>query len=244
VSLKLKSFKKLRKLRNKWQIETAEEFDKRENELFKRILQDRDPDIKGSVYITAGKVRNFALDIPKSTRPTTSRLRTTLFDILSSDIVNKSVLDLYAGTGVLGLEALSRGAKSAVFVDAAKMAEKILLKNCQKTGFLLETTVIREKVEDYLRGAIEREETYDVIFVDPPYKLYNSKERDKVEDMLNKAKQLLPGIKNPRMKKFKGVLVIKHPRRYDMDKLNLSGLKRIVKKDFGLNCLSMWIVES
>lgn len=244
MGLKRKSFKKLRKMRHKWHVDNAEEFEKREKELLKKYFQDKEPTIKGNIHITAGKVKNFALEIPHGTRPATSRIRTRVFDLIGQDIYKKKVLDLYAGTGAFGLESLSRGASDVVFVDASKSAEKIILNNIKKTGFLTETEVVRAKVVDYLSELVPSNELFDIIFMDPPYKLYNTKDTSKINQIIDLAAGLLPGVKDKDFNGFKGVIVIKHPRRYDLNSLELGHLRVLDTYDFGLNSVSFLIVKS
>lgn len=242
MGLSNQSQKKIRKIKNKWQITSWEEYEKMEEEIMKKISREKDPNINAKVRIIAGKVKNYQLSIPKNTRPLTDRLKTTIFDVLSSDIIKKDVLDLYAGSGSFGLEALSRGARNVTFVDAAKNAEYILNENIKKTGFLKETVVIKKKVEDFLSEKKELKNTYDIIFIDPPYKKFNKKIRKEIEQIINSAKTMLPGLKKGNKRKFKGALILKHPRRYPIEKLNLEKIKSIETYDFGLNAITIYIV--
>ena len=86
MSLKHDSFKKLRKDKNKWKVETPEEFDERENTFLKERLQSKEPTIYTTVRITAGKAKNFTLEVPKATRPMTDRMKVRVFNILKEDI--------------------------------------------------------------------------------------------------------------------------------------------------------------
>ena len=246
MSLKLESFKKIRKDKNKWKVETPEEFEEREEAFLKKRLQSKEPTINTFVRITGGKAKNFRIDIPKTTRPLTDRMKVRIFDILKEDIVNKTILDLYAGAGSFALEALSRGAKEATMVDASKNAEYILKQNVAHTGFLPQVDIIKEKAEDYLFKEINSEEqkTFDIVFMDPPYKLYNTKNLFKMQRVINMASQMLNGVKDPNTKAFKGALIIKHPRRYPLEKLELEHIKNIETIDFGLNSVSFFIVDN
>lgn len=245
MSLKHDSFKKLRKDKNKWKIDTPEEFDERENTFLKERLQSREPTIYTTVRITAGRAKNFTLDVPKATRPMTDRMKVRVFDILKEDIVNKTVLDLYAGAGSFGLEALSRGASKCTFVDASKNAVFVIERNIVHTGFLPESEVKREKVDDYLSREINSEErkSFDIIFIDPPYKLFNTKKVFKMENSINMASELLPGVRNVSTTRFKGALILKHPKRYDLSKLKLKNIKLVESINLGLNVISFFIVK-
>lgn len=244
MSLKIESLKKLRKLKKKIKTGTWEEYNERENELYKQFFQGKEPTILGKLNIVAGEKKNFTLEIPRNTRPLTNRLKLTVFDILGTDILKKRVLDLFAGSGSFGFEALSRGAKECTFVDAAKSAEKVLLINSKKTGYLTNTEIIRQKADEFLiQKNKEGKREYDIIFIDPPYKIYNTKDRSKINLILNEAFKLLPGVKKPDTKRFKGAMIVKHPRQYDITKIEIQGSEKIETYDFGLNAVSIYIVK-
>jgi len=244
MSLRNNSSLKLRKRKSKIKAESWEEYDKLENELYREFNQNREPTVLGLIKISSGKLKNLCLEIPKQTRPLTSRLKTSIFDILGPDIIDKTVLDLFAGTGSFGFEALSRGAKYVEFVDASKNAEKTLITNCKRTGMLIETNVIRQKSEEYLIDALEQDKSFEIIFIDPPYKLYNSKDTSRIRYILTNTISLLPGIQFPRKKLFKGAIIVKHPARYDLTKIDLPRMKSIGKWEFGLNCITIYIVDT
>ncbi len=245
MSLKTESFKKLRKDKRKWKVDTPEEFEEREDSFLKKRLMSKEPTIDTFVRISGGKTKNFKLEIPKTTRPLTDRMKIKIFDILREDIVNKDILDLYAGAGSFGLEALSRGAKSATFVDASKNAYFVLQKNIAHTGYLPESEVIKSKTEDYLFKQINQKKKpkFDIVFMDPPYKLFNTKNIIKMERVMKMASQLIIGIQNPKTNRFKGALIVKHPRRYPIEKITIDGMKIIETYEIGLNCISIYIVD-
>ncbi len=104
------------------------------------------------------------------TRPTSDRLRETLFNVLAPRIEGASFLDLYAGSGAVGIEALSRGAEQVVFVERALPALKVLRSNLQNLGLRSGYRVEGGSVTAYLRG--DRRDaalSFDVVFLDPPY---------------------------------------------------------------------------
>jgi 16S rRNA (guanine(966)-N(2))-methyltransferase RsmD len=239
MSLKIDSSKKLRKEKSKWESSGDwEEVNRREDEYHKERLRHKSPTITGNVRVTGGTAKNIMIDIPKTTRPLTDRMKVRIFDILKQDIVNKKILDLYAGTGSFAIEALSRGAQSATVVDAAKQANIILKKNFTKTGFDDKVEIVRSKVDEYLTKTIKTKQKFEIIFLDPPYKLFNTKHLFKMEKTINLASKLLP-IKN----KFKGVVIIKHPKRYPIEKLDLESLQILETFAFGLNSVSFLIVK-
>ena len=118
--------------------------------------------------VITGKARGVVLKTPEGmqTRPTTDRVKEALFSIIQFDIPGCKVLDLFGGTGQLGIEALSRGAKSAVFVDASDAACKLIRENLKRTKLENDAKVVRSDYMEYLRRC---HETFDVIFLDPPY---------------------------------------------------------------------------
>ena len=115
--------------------------------------------------IIAGQARGRTLQAPpEGTRPMTSRAKESLFSIIQSRIPGARVLDLYAGSGSLGLEALSRGAVEAVFVERARRAQLVIRKNIDAVG--LGGDLRPGKVETVVP---ELSGTFDIVFVDPPY---------------------------------------------------------------------------
>ncbi len=118
--------------------------------------------------VITGKARGVQLKTPDGmqTRPTTDRVKEALFSIINFDIPGAKVLDLFGGTGQLGIEALSRGAKSAVFVDAREDACKLIKENLRRTKLEQDGRVVRSDYLDYLKRCREQ---YSIIFLDPPY---------------------------------------------------------------------------
>lgn len=104
-----------------------------------------------------------------ATRPTADRVRESVFNILAPDIVNTSVLDLFAGTGALGLEALSRGAAGAVFIDALPAAVKIIQKNVAACRMEARARVICWDIGKNLNCLQSGAQAFDLVFMDPPY---------------------------------------------------------------------------
>ena len=100
------------------------------------------------------------------TRPTTDKVKEGIFSAIQFIIEGADVLDLFAGSGQLGIEALSRGAKSAVFVDSAKDAQGCITENLKNCGFLDNAKLKSTDAALYLAGAFER---FDIAFLDPPY---------------------------------------------------------------------------
>ena len=249
MSLKEDSGKKIRKKKAQWKIDTVADFEQMEDTFLKERLLSKEPTIKGTVRVTGGQVKNFNIEIPRNTRPLTDRMKVRIFDILAKDIANKTVLDLYAGSGSFGIESLSRGAKSATFVDASKYADIVLKHNIEKTGYTSNSEVIKMKVDEFLLKNVTKEigskwengNSFDIIFIDPPYKLYNKKQLYRIEHTITEAGKLLTGVHNPKAR-FKGVVIMKHPRHYPIEKLNPEGLKLLESLEFGLNSITIYIL--
>ena len=118
--------------------------------------------------VITGKARGIQLKTPEGmlTRPTADRVKEALFSIINFDLPGAAVLDLFGGTGQLGIEALSRGANSAVFVDQREDACKIIRENLRRTKLESQGKVVRSDYLDYLRRSREK---FDIILLDPPY---------------------------------------------------------------------------
>ena len=118
--------------------------------------------------VITGKARGIQLKTPEGmlTRPTADRVKEAMFSIINFDIPGAAVLDLFGGTGQLGIEALSRGARSAVFVDAREDACKLIRENLKRTKLEQDAKVVRS---DYLVYLSRCREQFDIILLDPPY---------------------------------------------------------------------------
>ena len=118
--------------------------------------------------VITGTARGVQLKTPEGmvTRPTTDRVKEAMFSIIQFEIPGASVLDLFGGTGQLGIEALSRGAKNAVFVDAGEPACKLIRENLKKCRMENAAKVVRSDYLDYLKRSQDR---FDIILLDPPY---------------------------------------------------------------------------
>lgn len=131
-------------------------------------------------------------------RPTTDRVKEALFDILQFSVENAVFLDLFAGSGQVGLEALSRGAARAVFVDVSPAALNVVRKNVELTGFSDRSEIIRGDFSTFLLGGGR---LFDIAFLDPPYRT----------GALQKALELVPARMAPG-----GVVICEHPREEEL----------------------------
>ena len=118
--------------------------------------------------VITGKARGVVLKTPNgmATRPTADRVKEALFNIIQFDVPTARVLDLFGGTGQLGIEALSREAKSAVFVDEREDACRLIKENLKRTKLEQFARVIRSDYMAYLKTCRDK---FDIIILDPPY---------------------------------------------------------------------------
>ena len=133
--------------------------------------------------IVSGSARGRKLITPEGMdiRPTTDKVKEAMFSIIQFDLQNKSILDLFAGTGQLGIEALSRGAKKVTFVDSSKKARELVKKNLELTGFSGLASLVPNDSFAFLQNTPER---FDIVILDPPYE----------NGMCEKAASFLPSV--------------------------------------------------
>lgn len=118
--------------------------------------------------VISGKAKGVSLKTPDGmlTRPTADRVKEAMFSIIQFDLPGAKVLDLFGGTGQLGIEALSRGATSAVFVDSREDACRLIRENLTRTRMEKEGRVVRSDYLDYLKRCKDK---FQIILLDPPY---------------------------------------------------------------------------
>ncbi len=121
--------------------------------------------------VIAGKARRMTLVTPpgRDVRPTTDRIKETLFNILQNDLADSTFLDLFSGSGGIGIEALSRGAKKAVFVDKNKDSVRCIEQNLSHTGLRDDAEVLPMDALQAIRNLSKRNKLFDIVFMDPPY---------------------------------------------------------------------------
>ncbi|MCD8157780.1 MAG: 16S rRNA (guanine(966)-N(2))-methyltransferase RsmD, partial [Clostridiales bacterium] len=170
--------------------------------------------------VISGSKKGLKLKAPKglSTRPTTDRIKESLFNILSPVLRECRFLDMFAGSGGIGIEALSRGASEVFFIDRDREALKVIKDNIQKADFSRQAVVLGFDWKTALKHIENRGLKFDVIFMDPPY---NS---DFIENILDEIKNL--GILNN-----EGIVVVKQAK--DEPKIIKEGFKVYRVKDYG-----------
>ncbi|MBV9463713.1 MAG: 16S rRNA (guanine(966)-N(2))-methyltransferase RsmD [Verrucomicrobiae bacterium] len=121
--------------------------------------------------VITGTARGHPLKVPKSaaTRPTPARAKEAIFSSLAARVENARVLELFAGSGALGIEALSRGAASALFVESNRDAARTLRENLRTTRLEANAEIFESRVEDELGRLARQGRSFDLIFADPPY---------------------------------------------------------------------------
>jgi len=118
--------------------------------------------------VSGGIGRGQRLKVPSGprVRPTSDKVKQALFNILGDRVVDATFLDLYAGAGGIGIEALSRGVRSVVFVDASRESVSAVKRNLEQTGFIDRAQVVLSRAEAFLK---KPSGPFDIIFLDPPY---------------------------------------------------------------------------
>lgn len=121
--------------------------------------------------IISGKFKSRLIDFPKNklTRPMTDRTKETLFNMLGGLVFEKNILDLFSGSGSIGLEALSRGARQVTFVDEAPWAAKVIQKNIDTLGLKSQSRLLQMDVLKAIAKLEKEKERFSILFVDPPF---------------------------------------------------------------------------
>ncbi len=134
--------------------------------------------------VIAGTARRIQLTTPAGmeTRPTTDRIKETLFNMIQPRLCDCRFLDLFSGSGAIGIEALSRGADSAVFVEAGDEAVRCIQKNLSNTKLDSMARVMKMDVLAAVRSLADKGEAFDIVFMDPPYgKLWEQKVLEQIK---------------------------------------------------------------
>ena len=166
--------------------------------------------------IITGSARGTRLETleGEETRPTAERVKEALFSMIQFDIEGRRVLDLFAGSGQLGLEALSRGAAVATFIDQNNSASDIVKQNAKKTKLFEKCRVLTTDWKSYVRGMAGREK-YDIIFIDPPYASGLAKEATEKliqADMIADHGLVVCETSDPDPVEHDGLVTLKHNR--------------------------------
>jgi 16S rRNA (guanine966-N2)-methyltransferase len=183
--------------------------------------------------VIAGTARGTVLRAPKgeATRPTTDRVRSSLFSLLGDRVHGARVLDLFAGSGTLGIECLSRGAASATFVESGREAAACLRANLERAGLAGAGQVVVQSVEAFLASrARAGGVTFDLVFADPPYA---TRPGDMDFGAWLVACPELPTLLAPR-----GVFILEAPR--DTPDPGSPVWELVEARNYGTNCLQFF----
>lgn len=176
--------------------------------------------------IAGGSARGLPLAEPRGLRlrPTSGLVREAVFNILGDLVVDASVLDLYAGTGALGIEALSRGAARATFVDAEAAACQAILQSLSRAAFTERATVLRGRLP---RALSTLTGPFDLIFMDPPY------QEETASDTLLALPEYLAAD---------GTVVYEHGSRYNPPE-RLAGLQLTERRVYGDSAIALYALQ-
>ncbi|MCA9668855.1 MAG: 16S rRNA (guanine(966)-N(2))-methyltransferase RsmD [Myxococcales bacterium] len=179
--------------------------------------------------IIGGQARGRPLTAPRGTRtkPTTDRVREGMFSMIASrlDLASARVLDLFAGSGALALESISRGAERALLVDSDNGCARVIAKNAETLGFAARVEVSRQRVESALARLAEAGRRFDLVLADPPYD----------EPLL----PLLTRIADAGVVADDGLLVVEHSVRTESPEL-AAPLQRVVLRRYGDTVVSVY----
>ena len=156
----------------------------------------------------------------ESTRPTSERIKGAIFSSIQFECEGRAVLDLFAGSGQMGLEALSRGAARATFIDSSREAMEIVKENAKATNLCDKSHFLVSDAKNYIRKASGRER-FDLVFVDPPYALMCCSE---IADSLARSGIIIPGA----------IVVLESgEEKIDLGDKRLSGYEVIKSRSYG-----------
>lgn len=186
-----------------------------------------------SLRVLGGKYRSLLLQSPRgsSTRPTTSILRKAVFDMIQNTVEGSRFLDLFAGSGAMGIEALSRGATHATFVENHKDALRCIKANLAALKLEKEATLYSYDVFDVLKKLEKKGENFDFIYADPPYHITSIYEE--LLSYLDSSKLLSKG----------GTLFLESLSPSPLKKMELQHLVPIDQRRFGTSLLHQYLRE-
>ncbi len=189
--------------------------------------------------IIGGTLRHRHFLAPKGseTRPTSSMLRETLFNICQGYIQEAAFLDLFAGSGAMGLEALSRGASHATFIDSSREAIKCIKQNLNTLELQQHATVLQGDVFNKIKSLIKARKQYDIIYADPPYEKMTSQQGNSEGKRIFYSEHILKMIDSEGLLKAEGVLFIEEASGTDLEALTLQSLKQINVRRSGSSAL-------
>ena len=181
--------------------------------------------------VISGKARGLKLNTPKNedVRPTTDRVKESLFNIINGYIIDGEILDLFAGTGSLGIECLSRGANKCVFVDVSKTSIDIVKSNIKKARVEDNAEILNIDYKSAIDKVKNKTYKFDIIFMDPPY----------YENMFMDA---LKKIDESDILKADGIIVVEHDTKQEFPE-SIGKLIKDRSKKYGNTTLTFYCME-
>ena len=182
------------------------------------------------VRVISGSARGLKLNTPGDdrVRPTTDRVKESMFNIIQDWVYDSQVLDLFAGSGALGIEALSRGASQAVFCDNSLDSIKIIKSNIEKARVVDRSQIVSGDFKRCLRDMEAKNQSFDMIFVDPPY----------YEGLFE---EVLDTIRSCKILKKDGIVIVEHAAKRPIGQVE--GLEVYKEKKYGITMLTFYCLE-
>lgn len=182
------------------------------------------------VRVISGSARGLKLNAPGDdrVRPTTDRVKESMFNIVQDWVYDSQVLDLFAGSGALGIEALSRGASQAVFCDNSLDSIKIIKSNIEKARVVDRSQIVSGDFKRCLRDMEAKNQSFDMIFVDPPY----------YEGLFE---EVLDTIRSCKILKKDGIVIVEHDAKKPIGQVE--GLEVYKEKKYGITMLTFYCLE-
>lgn len=182
------------------------------------------------VRVISGSARGLKLNTPGDdrVRPTTDRVKESMFNIVQDWVYDSQVLDLFAGSGALGIEALSRGASQAVFCDNSLDSIKIIKSNIEKARVVDRSQIVSDDFKRCLRDMEAKNQSFDMIFVDPPY-------------YKGLFEEVLDTIRACKILKKDGIVIVEHDAKRPIGQVE--GLEVYKEKKYGITMLTFYCLE-
>lgn len=182
------------------------------------------------VRVISGSARGLKLNTPGDdrVRPTTDRVKESMFNIVQDWVYDSQVLDLFAGSGALGIEALSRGASQAVFCDNSLDSIKIIKSNIEKARVVDRSQIVSGDYKRCLRDMEAKNQSFDMIFVDPPY-------------YKGLFEEVLDTISACKILKKDGIVIVEHDAKKPIGQVE--GLEVYKEKKYGITMLTFYCLE-
>jgi hypothetical protein len=182
------------------------------------------------VRVISGSARGLKLNTPGDdrVRPTTDRVKESMFNIVQDWVYDSQVLDLFAGSGALGIEALSRGASQAVFCDNSLDSIKIIKSNIEKARVVDRSQIVSGDFKRCLRDMEAKNQSFDMIFVDPPY-------------YKGLFEEVLDTIRSCKILKKDGIVIVEHDAKRPIGQVE--GLEVYKEKKYGITMLTFYCLE-